>query len=448
MFYKSLFALAIPMILQNLITYGVGLADNLMIGSLGDSAVSGVYLGNQIQTVLQVISVGIEGGILLLAAQYWGKREVDSVRRIVSIGLRFSIGLGTLFTVVCAAFPRFVLRIFTSEPGVIEQGMEYLVVVCWSFFFFCVTQALIVSMRSVEVALIGLWVSLSSLVVDVALNYVLIFGKLGFPAMGVRGAAIATLIARITETLIMVVYVGVVDRRLRFRLSDLRPIDRTLLRDFIRYGLPIVAGQLVWGSNLLANSIILGRFNEAVITGNSLANTVNNLMYVAMNGFSGAVGIVIGKTVGSGDISRIKEYARTVQLLFLGLGLLTSATFFTMRDPFISLYQISEEAAGYARQFISVLVVTCIGTCYQCACLFGLVKSGGDVSFVMKNDAIHIFGIVIPLSVAALLTGFPPVVVFMCLKADQILKCIPAFFKIRRYDWMKNLTRSTQNKEQ
>lgn len=440
-FYKNLISLAIPIMLQNLITYSVGLADNIMIGALGDAAVSGVYMGNQIQTAIQVLSAGIEGGILLLAAQYWGKRNIAAIKKVVAVGMRFSAILGAVFSAVCAIMPKQVIEIFTDEPAVIENGVSYLSIVCWSFFFFCLTQAFISSMRSVENAKIGTVVSLCSLSIDVSLNYILINGKLGLPALGVKGAAIATLIARISETAIIFIYVRFIDKKLKLKIKELLPIDRTILKDFFRYGLPIIAGQLVWGTNLMANSIILGHFSEGVITAVSLANTANNFMYVAMNGLSSAVGIIIGKTVGSGDISKIKEYSRTVQLMFLCLGILTSLAFWAVRDPFISFYNISDEAVGYTRQFINVLRVTCIGTCYQAASLFGLVKSGGDVSFVLKNDTIFVFLVVIPSALIASHFGCAPWIVYACLKCDQVLKCIPAFFKIRRYNWMKNLTR-------
>ncbi|MBR3966337.1 MAG: MATE family efflux transporter [Clostridia bacterium] len=443
-FYKSLILLAIPMVLQNLITFSVGLADNIMIGTLGDSAVSGVYMGNQVQTVLQVLSTGIEGGLLLLAAQYWGKRDTDAVRRIVSIGLRFCLVLGLVFSVVCAVVPSFVIDIFTNEVAVIEKGSEYLSILAYSFFFFCLTQALIVSMRSVEVARIGLWVSLCSLVINIGLNYLLIFGKLGFPALEVKGAAIATLVSRFCEALLMVIYVAFVDKKLKIRFSHLLKIDKLLLRDYIKYGIPILMGQLVWGANLIANSIILGHFTESVITATSLANTVSSLMYVSLNGLSGAVGIIISKTVGSGDISRIKEYSHTTEILFLLLGILTGIGFALIRAPYIGLYNISEEAARYSSQFITVLCFTGIGTCYECGCLFGLVKSGGDVSFVFKNDTIFVFLVVIPSAIITAYMGLSPWIVYLCLKSDQILKCIVAFFKIRRFDWMKNLTRKTE----
>ncbi len=440
-FYTSLVSLAIPIMLQNLITFSVGFADNLMIGSLGDSAVSGVYMGNQIQTVLQVISGGIEAGILLLSAQYWGRRDTENIRRVAAIGMNFSLLIGLVFSIVCTLMPRRVLSLFTSEAAVIDSGAEYLSFLCYSYLFFCITQSLIAAMRSVESARIGTAVSLCSLVIDVALNYLLIFGKCGFPALGVRGAAIATLIARIAETVIMVIYVRFMDKKLQFRFTALLHADLRLLKDFIRCDLPLLGGQLVWGCNLLGNGVILGHFTESVITAASLANTLNSLMYVSMNGMSSAVGIFIGKKVGAGDTSRIREYANTVQILFLGLGLLTSGMFWLIRDPFISLYTISDGAAGYARQFINVLRFTGIGTCYQASCLFGLVKSGGDVSFVFKNDTVFVFCVVLPSAILTSLLGCEPWVVYLCLKSDQVLKCIPAFFKIRKYDWMKNLTR-------
>ncbi|MBQ8311264.1 MAG: MATE family efflux transporter [Clostridia bacterium] len=446
-FYKSLMTLAIPIALQNLVTFSVGLADNVMIGSLGDNAVSGVYMGNQIQTLLQVFSGGIEGAILILAAQYWGKRDTVSICKIVSIGMRFSLAFGALLTLVCTLFPAFVISWFTNDPEIIRTGAEYLAVVAFSYLFFCLTQSLIASMRSVETAKIGFYVSLISLVVNVGLNYVLIFGKLGLPALGVRGAAIATLIARVVESAIIVVYVFFIDRKLRLSLRDLLHSDRTLLRDFIKYGTPLIAGQIVWAANMMSNSAIMGRQGvDGVVTALSLANTLNNLAYVVMNGMSGAVGIITGKTIGAGEVGKMREYAKTVQVIFLMLGVVTGGFLQLIKYPFIALYNISDAAIGQSVQFINVLSVTSIGTCYQAACLFGLVKSGGDISFVFKNDTIFVFLVVLPSAIVATVLGAAPWIVFACLKCDQILKCFVAFWKINRFDWMKNLTRNAEGR--
>ena len=443
-FYRNLFMLAIPISLQNLITFAVNFADNLMIGSLGDNAISGVYMGNQLQSVLQMFVGGIEGAILILAAQYWGEKDTSSIRKVVSIGVKFAVAVGIVMSAVSMAFPAPIIRIFTEDQGVIAEGADYLRIVGATYLFFCISQVMVASMRSVETARIGMYISIMTLAVNVSLNYVLIFGKLGFPAMGVKGAAVATLVSRVLEAAVSVIYVFAIDQKLRLKFSDLLKTDRQLLKDFIRYGLPVIGGQVVWSANMMANSMILGRYSAGVIAATSITGMLHNLIYVWMNGLSSAVGILTGKTVGAGQYEKMKEYAKTVQVIFLIVGLLSGAAVFLARDGFISLYNASPEAQEYSRQFINVISVTIIGTCYQAACLFGLVKSGGDISFVFKNDTIFVFGVVIPSALIAMWLGAPPWVVFACLKCDQILKCFVAVVKINRFNWMKNLTRDTQ----
>lgn len=447
-FYRSLVTLAVPISLQNLVTFAVSFADNVMIGSLGDDAISGVYIGGQLQSVLQMFVGGIEGAILILAAQYWGKKDTQSIRKVVSIGIKFALAVGLLSSLVAVLFPQWVIRAFTTEPGVIQKGAAYVQIVGFTYLFFSVSQVMIAAMRSVETARIGLYISCMALVINVCLNYVFIFGHFGFPAMGVRGAALATLVSRILEMCVGVGYVFFVDKKLRFGLKDLLHTDRQLLRDFIRYGLPVIGGQVVWAINSLANTKILGYYSAGVIAAASITGMLHNLVYVWMNGMSSAVGIITGKTVGAGQYEKMKEYSKTVQMIFLFVGLISGAAVFLARDGFISLYNASPEAQAYSRQFINVISVTIIGTCYQAACLFGLVKSGGDISFVFKNDTIFVFLVVIPSSLLAMWLGAPPWVVFACLKCDQILKCFVAIVKINRYNWMKNLTRDNTSQEE
>lgn len=446
-FYKTLIALAVPISLQNLITFAVGFADNLMIGRLGDNAISGVYVGNQMQAVLQMFIAGIEGAILILAAQYWGKKDAASIRKVVSVGVKFAFGVGLLVTLAAVLFPSAIIGLFTSEPGVIAEGGVYLRIVGFTYLFFSIAQVMIASMRSVETAKIGLYISIMALVVNVSLNYILIFGKLGLPALGVKGAAIATLISRVLEMLVSVVYVFSVDKKLRFRFADLLRTDRALLKDFLRYGLPVIGGQVVWAINNLANTKIMGFYSAGVLAAVSITGMLHSLVYVWMTGLSSAVGIITGKTVGAGQYEKMKEYARTVQVIFLGVGLISGAVVLLFREGFIGLYNATPEAMAYSRQFINVISVTIVGTCYQAACLFGLVKSGGDISFVFKNDTIFVFLVLIPSALVSYWLGAPAWVVFAALKCDQILKCFVAVVKINRFNWMKNLTREEKADE-
>lgn len=442
-FYRTLIALAIPISMQNLITFAVGFADNLMIGRLGDNAISGVYVGGQVQTVVQMFIGGVEGAILILAAQYWGKKDTESIRRVVSIGVKLAAAVGFAFSLVTVLFPGFIIGLFTKEAGVIAEGTVYLQIVGFTYLFFSVSQVMIASMRSVETAKIGLYISIMALVVNVGLNYVLIFGKLGLPALGVRGAAVATLISRVLEASVSVGYVFIADRKLKLGLKDLLRTDRQLLRDFIKYGLPIIGGQVVWSVNMLANTKIMGVYSAGVMAAVSITGMLHNLIYVWMNGLSSAVGIITGKTVGAGQYEKMKEYARTVQVIFLMVGVLSGGIVLLARDGFVSLYDVTPEALSFSREFINVISVTIVGTCYQAACLFGLVKSGGDISFVFKNDTIFVFLVVLPSAIICQWLGAPAWVVFAALKCDQILKCFVAVVKINRFNWMKNLTRDS-----
>lgn len=443
-YYRDLVTLAVPVALQSLITFLVSFADNLMVNSLGDAAVSGVYMGSQIQTFIQLFTSGIAGAILIIAAQYWGRGEREPIRKIAAIGIRISVLVGVVFTAICVLLPTPIIRFFTADEGVIAEGTVYLRWVALSYIFFCVTQALIAAMRAVEVARIGMLVSLVSLAVNIGLNYVLIFGKLGFPAMGVKGAAIATVFSRVAEFVVIVYYVFVHDRRLSFRAKDVGLRDRPLSRDFIRYGIPLVAGEVVWSINMMFNSKLLGGYGETVITAASVANTLNTLAFITISGLASAVGIITGKTIGAGKTELMKEYARTTQVLFLCVGLFSGALLALIAKPFIGLYGgISSEAARQSLNFARVLTVTIIGSGYQMPCLFGLVKSGGDISFVFRNDTIFVFLVVLPSAAIAAHLGAPAWVTFACLKCDQIFKCFVAVVKVNRFNWMKNLTRET-----
>lgn len=442
-FYKTLVALAIPISLQNLITFAVSFADNLMIGTLGDSAISGVYMGNQFQTVVQMAVGGIEGAILILAAQYWGKKDTVTIKKIIAIGLKYAFWFGLVFSIICISFPSQIISCFTSEVDVIAEGTSYLRIAGASYFFFCISQTFIASMRSVETAKIGLYVSLMALFVNVGLNYLLIFGIDGIiPAMGVKGAAIATLISRILEMTTVITYVLVFDKKLKIKAKELLKSDKIIEKDFLKYGLPIIGGQVVWSINLLANSAIMGRYSAGVIAATSIVSMLHSLVYVWMTGLANAVGIITSKTVGANKFELMKEYSKTVQVIFVFVGIISGIVVFLLKEPFIGLYDVSDEAIFYSRQFINVISISIIGTCYQAACLFGLVKSGGDIGFVFKNDTIFVFLVVLPSAIISMVLGAPIWVVFACLKCDQIFKCIVAVVKINRYNWMKNLTRN------
>ena len=443
-YYKTLLRLAFPIAMQNLIAFAVNFADNIMVGRLGDVSISGVYMGNNVQTILQLIVNGISAALIILAAQYWGRRDMGSIRILAATCFRIAAGVGILFSVISIAFPRQIIGLMTNDLIVIEVASGYLQIVGVSFVFFSVSQLLIAALRGIENVRFGMYISLLALVVNIVLNYILIFGKLGFPALGVAGAAIATLCARVVECIVTVIYVFAKEDRLRLRFAKIFAADKVLLGLLFRYGAPVVLGEIVWAANTFAYNAIIGRFPVNTIAAFSIIGVMNTLVYVWIAGLAAAVGIMTGKMIGAGETDGIKSYTKRVQVMFLMVGIVTGLFVFFTKGILVSFYNVSSETVDIVRQLLTVLSITIVGTCYQMTCLAGLVKAGGNTSFVVKNDTIFVFLIMIPTAVIAMYLRAPAWVVFSCLKCDQVLKCFVAAVVVNRYKWMHNLTRLSE----
>lgn len=442
--YKRVLLLAAPMALQNIITMSVGLADNLMVGSLGELALSGVYVANQLQNLLHMLVMGLGTALTILAIQYWGKKDLNSIRNLVGIALKFSLAAGLFFLLVTLFFPVQILRMFSDEPRVIEEALKYMEIIRFTYVFFAITQVLIASMRCVETVKVGMYLSIISFFVNIFFNWVFIFGNLGAPALGVKGAAIGTLIARMVETPLMVLYVRFVDKKLNIRFKELIKTDYSLMKDFFKYGFPVMMGDVFWGLNLTVQGAIVGRLGAVALASVSIANTVFSIVSVGIYGTAGATSVIIGQTVGANEYDKVKEYAKKLQILFIIIGFISGALLFFTKDYILMLYNVSEETIIMSRQLMIVLSITMVGTSYQMSSLTGIVRAGGAIYFVLINDLIFVWLVVIPSAlIAAFVFHASPVVVFACLKCDQILKCGVAAVKVNRFKWIKNLTRDS-----
>jgi putative MATE family efflux protein len=440
--YRWVFRLAAPIALQNIISFSVSLADNLMVGSLGELALSGVYVAVQLQVVLQMLVIGLSAAMSILSTQYWGRKDLESMKIIVGIAIKFSTLAGILFFLSTLLFPEWILRFFTNDMAIVNESMKYMRYIRFTYIFFCITQCLIASMRTVEKVKIGMYLSIVTFLINVFLNWVLIFGKFGIPALGIEGAAIATLVARIVELPIMIIYVRLADKSLSLRFRDLLKHNSLLLKDFFRYGFPVLLGDIFWGLNLAAQGAIVGRLGATALASVSISNTIFSIVTVGMYGTAGASAIIIGKTVGAGEYDLVKEYAKKLQVLFLIIGIVSGTLMFISKDIILNFYNLSESTIIMARQFLTVLSITMVGTSYQMSSLTGIVRAGGSIQFVLFNDLIHVWLIVIPSAMlSAFVFRFPPIIVFACLKCDQILKCFVALIKVNRFKWIRNLTR-------
>ncbi len=439
-FYKRFFSLWYVLVLNNVIILGVNLADNIMLGNFSEAALSGATACNQLQFIFQQLILGIGNSMVMMGSQHWGKKDTESVKKLANGALICGLFIGGVFFLLATFIPRQLLMIFTDSEKIINEGVKYLNIIKYTYPIFALTNVLLPTLRAVESVRIGFIVSLFTLVSNVSLNYVLIFGKLGFPAMGSEGAAIATLISRTIELLVVVVYILAVDKKLKWRPHDLGHFEIPLFKIFLVTCLPLIVTDGLFGVSTALQTAILGHMDGAAIAANSVASTLFQLLKVASVGSAGAAAVIIGKTIGEGRLDKTREYAKTMQIIFIGIGILTGITLFLLRTPIISAYKISDEAKELANGFLIVLSITGIGTAYQMPTNTGIVRGGGDAKYVLIMDLISIWGIVLPLSfLAAFVWGWHPIAVIACLNADQVFKSIPAIIKCNRFKWIKKL---------
>ncbi len=439
-FYRSLFSMTLTIALQNVIIFSVNLADSVMLGSFSEEALSGVALVNQIQFLLQMMVTGVGAGTLIFSSRAWGANDISVVKKIANIALKTALLLSLVLFIPTFVFPNEVLSLFSNEQQVVAEGVKYLKIVCFTYPIFAVTNILISTLRSVETVKIGFYVSVVALVINVVLNYILIFGKFGFPAMGAAGAAIATAISRAVELAVVCLHARFRDKKICLKMSDFGKMDKLLLRSYLKNGIPVLASNTMWGLAMAIQTAILGHLGQASITAGSIASTVFQIISVVVYGAANASGVLVSKMIGENKGDRCKPYVKTLQIIYIFIGLLTGAFLFLIKDLILSFYDISPEAHELTNRFLIILSVTVIGTAYQMSSLTGIVVSGGDTTFIMKNDFIFMWLIVLPVSaMCAFVFNFPPEVVFIALKSDQILKCPVAFVKTNSYKWIKKI---------
>ncbi len=340
--------------------------------------------------------------------------------------------------------PEALLRLLSNEEAVIAQGVQYFQIICFTYVIFTVTNILVASLRSVGIVRIGYVVSLSTLGINVSLNYLLIYGRWGCPELGVRGAAVATLVSRCMELVIVVWFLKCRERQLRLTARKLLFIDRSYIRDYNRVSAPVLVNQALWGVAQMVQTGILGHLGGDVTAANAIAVQVYQVLSVVAYGAASASGIVIGKAVGSGRREELRPLVATLQVLFVLIGLGSGGAIFLLRRPILAVFggALTARAWTLAMQFMAVIALTTVGTAYQMSCDNGIIRGGGDTAFSAKMNLVSMWGIVVPLSaLAAFCWECAPVVVFFLLKWDQLYKIAPVALRLRSWKWVRTVTR-------
>lgn len=447
-FYKQVVAIAVPLALQNLITLITNLADSVMLGSsdFADVGIAAATQANQPFFLLNMCCFGLAGGAMVLNSQYLGKGDWRAIRRVFSIVIKCGFAVAALFAALLLSFPVQVMQLFASDPAVVEAGADYLRIFGWGYLFFGLSSTMIFTLRSVEIVKISVFVNLSSFFVNVFLNWLLIFGNLGAPALGIRGAAIATLAARILECVITYVYVFFFEHKLNFRPRHLLLWDKLLSKDLFRFGAPVLCNEILFGAGMSLQAVILGHIvceSGDPVTANSISSMVQQLSTLFIFGVANAAAVLVGRAVGEGNHELARQRAHTFRFLGYAIGLVCSASILLLRMPIVNLYpKIDAATKVLAGELVFVTAFIAFFISTSAISIVGSLRGAGDTKFCFFTEMCTMWGVALPLAAAmAFLFHVPVWLVLFCMKVDEPLKAIACIFRLKSTRWIRSVTR-------
>lgn len=441
-FYKMVISMVIPIALQNLINVGVQAADVLMLGKVSETVLSAASLGGQISYIMTLIFFGITSGATVLTAQYWGKQDINSIEKILGIALKIAVIVSCIFMAAAMVIPNVLMKIYTSEPDVMAEGIKYLRIVCFSYILMAVSMVYLNVLKSMERVVIATVCYAVSFFTNVVINGLLIFGIGPFPQMGIMGAAIGTVCARAVEVLIICVYAGKKSVPVRFKWEHFIHMDKILFKDFLIFSLPVVLNELMWGLGTSMNTAIMGHLGKAVVAANSVAQVVRQLVTVVCFGIASVAAIVIGKTIGQGEVKAAKVYGGYLIRLTIAVSIVGAGIVLLLRPVLISQMELTAQAQSYLSMMMFVMSYYVICQAYNTTMIVGIFRGGGDTRFGLFVDVSTMWccSIIIG-ALAAFVWKLPITIVYMILMGDEVLKLPLSTWRYKQQKWLRNVTR-------
>lgn len=437
-FCRSVLSIMLPVALQQAINMGVNMMDTIMLGSFGEAQLSASNLANQYYNIFSIFSMGIIGGASVLAAQYWGSKDLRRVRETFGLAIWLGLALSLFFMGVTLLFPEEIMRIYTADAEVIAYGARYLRITAFIFTVHGTGFIAAQMMRSVGQAHLGLMVSCVSFSVNLFANYVFIFGKFGAPRLEIAGAALGTLIARATEFIASYGYILMYDKRLGLRLRHLlkRP-SKALFASYWRLGAPVLASDALLGLGGTMVSVVLGRMGRAVVAANSICQVIDRLCTVVNGGVSNAASIITANTIGRGDHALAIRQGRFFYWFSVAFGAVGGLLVFLIGPLTIGLYDIEPQTVEITRQLMNAHAVIMFFMAVQSVMTKGVLRGGGDTKYLMKVDSLFMWLVAIPLGAASgLVFRWAPWVTILCLRSDFIIKSFWCTGRLKKGKWI------------
>lgn len=445
-FYKTILRLSLPAAFQSLMNLLVVLADNLMVTRLDPQgyAFAAVTQSNSITNLALAFITGLASGSIVLISQYWGKKNTDRIQEVAAAVTLLSALVALAFVLLINLFPIPILQIVINrnETAAIALAKSYLPVVCLSYLPYAITASLIGMLKGIEIVRITVYTTIASLVANIGLNYVFIFGKLGMPALGVQGAAIATVLARLIEMALVLWYCLKVQKTMVFKLGYIKKQAGWAWQDFFKFGLPVGITDAQWAVVGMLKMVIIGQLGILMSNAAGVSDSLMNLGTLFTFSLAGGAAVMVGKAIGAGDIQLAKSYSNTIQVMFLIIGVVMAGFVYLVRLPFISLYGLNPEASKLAATMVAICTPTLIGTSYHASCFVGINRGAGDNRFVMLVDMVCGWLIVLPLaSLGAFVLKLPLAWVYFLTRIDQTFKWMIARRRLLTDKWIHRVTR-------
>ncbi|EES50607.1 MATE family efflux transporter [Clostridium botulinum] len=439
-FLRKTIAIAIPVTIQALLNTTLNLIDTMMIGQLGETTIAAVGLANKVFFVFTLLLFGIVSGSSILTAQYWGKKDIKNIRKVLGISLIIGLFGAIIFVVPSLICPNLVMRIFTPNESTIGIGVAYLSIVALSYPLTAITNAYISLLRAVNEVKAPVVISLFSILINAILNYTLIFGHFGFPALGVQGAAIGTLIARIIECISVLSIVYLKNGPAAARLKELVAFDKTFIKMFFITVSPVIANEFMWGLGVTIYSLVYGRMGDGAVAAITITQTVEQIAVVIFQGISAATAVILGNELGANKLKKADVHAKYLLILQFIATLVIGVICILMRWPLIHLFTVTEAVAVDISKCLIVFVLYLPFKMFNLVNITGVLRSGGDTKSGLILDTTGVWLIGIPLAyLGGIFLSLPIYWVYVLVLAEEIYKFVLSFKRYKQKKWLKNI---------
>ncbi len=442
-FFLAILTLVIPITLQNLISSSLNMVDNLMIGRLGESSIAAVGLVNQYFFIFMLCLTGINAGAGIFMSQFWGKKDTSNIRKMLGLDMVLSLMVSFLFFITASIFPSQIMKIFTKDIEVISLGVKYIRIVSVTFVLTSITQAYSTTLRCIGIARLPMFGSLIGVLINAFLNWVFIFGHLGFPAMGVAGAAIATSIARIVEMVFIVICAYKSNSVIPRKIKNIIGFDRKFIRMYFKTSYSVIINELVWSIGLSVYSIIYAKIGIREVASMQIASTINNMFMVLSIGLASAAAIMIGNKIGAGEEKLAIDYAIKLGILAPIIGLITGIALFVASPAVVGLFKINKDTLNNTITVLRIMAFFAPLRFFNVLMIVGVFRGGGDTTYSMLVQLGTIWCFAIPAGfIAAVYFNLPLDKVFFIISLEEVVKIFFEANRLHSRKWIRNVVES------